>query len=72
MRTPEDKKKKETVVIGPNFLAHWFIYDYEFCEGRQELARVMKHINHHGYDLVSVTQDPNGTYTVFFRRRACG
>ena len=72
MRTPEDKKKKETVVIGPNFLAHWFIYDYELCNNHAELQKVMDHINHHGCDLISVTQDGTGVYTVFFRRRACG
>lgn len=70
MRTPEDKKK--TVVVGPNFLTNWFVYDYEICEGRRELNQVMDTINRHGYDLVSVTQDLTGVYTVFFRRRACG
>lgn len=66
------KKEKETVVIGPNFLASWFLYDYEFCESQDDLKRVIDHINRHGYDLVSVTQDLSGLYTVFFRRRACG
>ena len=28
--------------------------------------------NFHGYDLTTVTQGPDGVYTVFFRRRACG
>lgn len=69
MRTPE---KKEKVVIGPNFLAHWFIYDFEFAADRAELIAVMDRINRHGYDLISVTQDIGGVYTVFFRRRACG
>ena len=70
MRTPEDKPKP--VVIGPNFLSSWFVYDYEVCDGRRELEKVMETINRHGYDLVSVTQDLTGVYTVFFRRRACG
>lgn len=70
MRTPEDKPK--AVVIGPNFLSSWFVYDYEICDGRRELEKVMNTINRHGYDLVSVTQDLTGVYTVFFRRRACG
>lgn len=70
MRTPEDKPK--AVVVGPNFLSSWFVYDYEVCDGRRELEKVMDTINRHGYDLVSVTQDLTGVYTVFFRRRACG
>lgn len=70
MRTPENKPN--AVVIGPNFLSHWFVYDYERCDGDRELQKVMDTINRHGYDLVSVTQDLTGVYTVFFRRRACG
>ena len=70
MRIPE--RKPESVVIGPNFLSHWFVYDYEICDGTRELEKVMDTINRHGYDLVSVTQDLTGVYTVFFRRRACG
>lgn len=65
-------EKKETVVVGPNFLASWFVYDFERCETDGALAATMEYINYHGYDLVSVTQGPDGTYTVFFRRRACG
>lgn len=70
MRTPEDKKK--TVVVGPNFLASWFVYDYVLCATQDELQKSLDHINRHGYDLVSVTQDLSGIYSVFFRRRACG
>ena len=65
-------EKKGTVVIGPNFLAHWFIYDYERYENEAALAVVMEYINNHGYDLIAVTQDSKDIYTVFFRRRACG
>ena len=72
MKTPEGNKKKETVVIGPNFLAHWFVYDYELCADRSELERVMKYINHRGYYLISVTQDADGVCTVFFWRRERG
>lgn len=39
MRTPEDKPK--AVVVGPNFLSSWFVYDYEVCDGRRELEKVM-------------------------------
>lgn len=70
MRTPEDKKK--TVVVGPNFLASWFVYDYVLCATQDELQKSLDNINLHGYDLVSVTQDLSGIYSVFFRRRACG
>ena len=59
------------VVVGPNFLAHWYVYDFQLCTGRAELVRTMDYINRHGYDLISVTQYQE-TYTVFFRRRACG
>ena len=68
----KQQEKKETVVVGPNFLAHWFFYDYERCEDEAALRKVMEHINRHGYDLIAATQDPKGVFTVFFRRRACG
>ena len=70
-RQKEDIDKNTKVVVGPNFLAHWYIYDFQVCEGRPELLRTMDYINRHGYDLISVTQYQE-TYTVFFRRRACG
>ena len=64
--------KNAKVVVGPNFLAHWYIYDFQVCEGRPELLRTMDYINRHGYDLISACQDLSGAYTIFFRRRACG
>ena len=70
MSNPE--RQAEKVVIGPNFLSHWFIYDFEICMEYDELKKTMNYINHHGYDLISVTQGPSGEFTVFFRRRACG
>ena len=51
------KECKQKVVVGPNFLAHWFIYDFEICADYEELKATMESINHHGYDLISVTQD---------------
>lgn len=64
--------KNTKVVVGPNFLAHWYIYDFQVCEGRAGAAADEGiYINRHGYDLISVTQYQE-TYTVFFRRRACG
>ena len=66
------KEQPQRVVVGPNFLSHWFIYDFELCADYEELKATMESINYHGYDLISVTQDHRGFYTVFFRRRACG
>ena len=66
------KGKRETVVVGPNFLASWFIYDFQICSEYEELKKTLDHINRHGYDLISVTQDSRDFFTVFFRRRACG
>lgn len=66
MRTPEGDKKP--AVAGPNFPVLRFIYDFELCADYEELKAVMENINYHGYDLVSVTQDARGFYTVFFRR----
>lgn len=68
----KEQKKKETVVVGPNFLASWFVYDFERCRSEAELAATIEFINYHGYDLITVTQDAAGVFTVFFRRRACG
>ena len=68
----KEQKKKETVVVGPNFLASWFVYAFERCRSETELAVTMEYINYHGYDLISVTQDSKDVFTVFFRRRACG
>lgn len=70
MQTPE--KDKQTVVVGPNFLNSWFVYDFELCADMSELKQTIATINRRGYDLVSVTQDRHGVYTVFFKRRACG
>lgn len=64
MRTPEDRKGG-----GPNFTAHWFVYDFEICIGVEELKQTLAKINYHGYDIVAVTQTMD-KYTVFFRRLA--
>lgn len=69
MPTPE---KNQTVVVGPNFLEHWFVYDFELCPTLDDLKNTMHTINRRGYDLISVTQDLAGMYKVFFNRRACG
>ena len=46
--------------------------DYERCSNDNELKRIIAYINRHNYELISVTQDPEGIYTVFFRRNAFG
>lgn len=46
------------------------LYDFELCADYEELKATLKAINHCGYDLICVTQDHRGFYTVFFRR--CG
>lgn len=67
-----NEKEARKVVVGPNFLSHWFVYDFEICAEYEDLKITMDSINRHGYDLITVTQDHRGFYTVFFRRRACG
>lgn len=67
----EKNQPKRPVVVGPNFLGSWFIYNFEVCNGVEALKSAMEQINRHGYDVVSVTQ-AGRVYTVFFRRRACG
>lgn len=66
------REKLKTAAVGPNFLEHWFYYDFQICANVEELKETMRFINHHGYDLFSVAQNGTGVYTVFFRRRACG
>lgn len=64
-------KGTEHMAAGPNFLAPWFVYDFQICHGQRALKEVVDYINHHGYDIVAVCRYAND-YTVFFRRRACG
>lgn len=66
------EKDSKKVVVGPNFLEHWWVYDFQICENLEELKKTVDYINRHGYDLISATQDGAGVYTVFFKRRACG
>lgn len=67
-----EQKDNKKVVVGPNFLEHWWVYDFKLCADVEELKQTMEYINRHGYDLISVSQDGTGAYTVFFRCRACG
>lgn len=67
-----EQKDSKKVVVGPNFLEHWWVYDFEICADVEELKKTVDYINRHGYDLISTCQDGAGVYTVFFRCRACG
>ena len=49
-----------------------YVVDYERCSTPQQLREIVEIINRYQYQLVSVTQDPNGIYTVFFRRCLLG
>lgn len=46
------------------------VSDFEICADLEELKATMDYINRHGYDVISVTQDAIGVYTVFFKCRA--
>lgn len=43
-------------------------YDYLIADDLVDLACMLHTINASGYQLVSVTQDPIGVYTIFFGR----
>ena len=64
MRTPENKTQIPACQI-PTAL---FLVDFERCDDIQQLHFVMDEINRCHYQLISVTQDSNDIYTVFFRR----
>lgn len=66
MPVPSDRK----IGTMPNMTAHWWVYDFEVCTDVAALKKALAKINHYGFDVVSVTQDASGTYTVFFRRLA--
>lgn len=44
------------------------VYDFQFCRDVGDLRQIVGYINANGLDLISVTQDASGKYTVFFRR----
>lgn len=62
MVTPESSKGR-----GPNMMAHWWLYDFELCNGAEGLKQCLATINYHGFDVVGITQD-GAVYTVLFRR----
>lgn len=41
-------------------------YDYTICRDDIELQRVIRELNEWRLTLISVTQDPNGIYRVFY------
>lgn len=64
MRTPEDSFN----AIPNQAPGISWIVDFERCDDIQQLHFVVDEINRCQYQLVSVTQDSNDIYTVFFRR----
>lgn len=76
MRTPEDRpldiKEEWDSLPVKRPAAFQYITDFERCDDPAQLRRVMEAINLNRYHLVSVTQDSNDIYTVFFRRCVLG
>lgn len=68
MQTPESKCH---AVPGHTPAIRW-INDFERCADIQQLRFVMETINRGQYQLISVTQDSDDIFTVFFRRCAVG
>lgn len=68
MRTPEDKSHAVPGTV-PGFR---YINDYVRCDDLQQLCSVMENINRNQYQLISVTQDSENVFTVFFRRCVVG
>lgn len=51
---------------------HKWRYDFDFVSDVDTLRDMICYINRHGYILVSVTQNIEGIYTIFFKRPADG
>lgn len=68
MQTPENRPN---AVPGRIPEVRW-IHDYERCADLQQLKFVMEIIDLNQYQLISVTQDSDDIYTVFFRRCLLG
>ena len=49
-----------------------YVHDYERCSDLRQLRFVMENINRSQYQLISVTQDSEDVFTVFFRRTVLG
>ena len=68
MKTPEDKSHAVPAMVP----AIRYINDFERCTDLQQLRFVMENINRNQYQLISVTQDSEDVFTVFFRRCLLG
>lgn len=68
MRTPEDKSHAVPGTV-PGFR---YINDYVRCDDLQQLRFAMENINRNQYQLISVTQDSEDVFMVFFRRCVVG
>lgn len=68
MQTPEQARARRPYCIS----SVYHIIDFELCETCDELRRVLDSINRNRYQVISITQDGSGTYTVFFRRCVLG
>lgn len=72
MRTPEKCCKKKNVPEEVTPLEPRYIVDYERCEDLRQLKETVEILNRYQYQLISVTQDSNDVFTVFFRRCIIG
>lgn len=68
MKTPEDKSH----AVPAKVPAIWHVNDFQRCDDLQQLRFVMEDINRNQYQLISVTQDSEDIFTVFFRRCLLG
>lgn len=57
MTSPEDSRKSLR-----------YIHDFEICANFDELKRLIYQLNCSGGQVVGVSQDQSGVYTVIFRR----
>lgn len=49
-----------------------YVYDFEICADYEEMKNILGYINRCEYDLIAVTQDSRGFFTIFFRRKVNG
>lgn len=68
MQAPESKSN----AIPGTVHAIRYINDFERCDDLRQLRFVMENINRNQYQLISVTQDSENVFTVFFRRCTVG
>ena len=68
----EKEREDRSNVIPRQGIGIAWVVDFERCDDIRALRVVMDTINRCQYQLVSVTQDSNDIYTVFFRRCVLG